>query len=84
MAAFIKGGCFALLLFAVAATVALLFGGQAHANPGGLILLFVLGGLGGLVVNAIYYKGRKDATRDGQGGAAGVSSPNSGDRNRPG
>lgn len=66
MAAFIKGGFLALLLFAVAATVTVLYGGDVRANAGAFIFLFVLGGVCGLIINAAYNKGRKDALQDGR------------------
>ena len=61
-AAFVKGGCGCLVMFAGLAFLAVLFGGHAHADVGGLILLFVIGGFIGLIVFAIYNKGRKDAS----------------------
>lgn len=59
--AFVKGGCGCLVIFAGLAFLSVLFGGHAHADIGGLILLFVIGGVIGLIVFAIYNKGRKDA-----------------------
>jgi hypothetical protein len=38
-----------------------LLGGRAHIDHGGAIMLFVFGGLVGLIVLAIYNKGRRDA-----------------------
>lgn len=55
-----KGGCGCLVLFAGLAFLALLFGGQVHADLGGLVMLFVVGGAIGLIGFAIYNKGRKD------------------------
>ena len=49
------------MIFAGLAFLTLLFGGHAHADIGGLTMLFVIGGAIGLVVFAIYNKGRKDA-----------------------
>ena len=62
--AFLKGGCGCLLAFAAVGAVALLLGGGVRADPGGLICLFVGGGLLGLGALAIYNRGR----RDGGGG----------------
>jgi hypothetical protein len=59
--AFLKGGAGCLIAFAVIALLAVLFGGTAHIDVGGAILLFVIGGLIGIVVLAIYNKGRRDA-----------------------
>jgi hypothetical protein len=59
--AFVKGGCGCLLLFAAVAFLALVTGGTAHIDPCGAVILFVLGGLIGLVVLAIYNKGKRDA-----------------------
>lgn len=64
--AFGMGGCGCLVLFALAAFIAVLAGGHAHADVGGLLVLFLIGGIVGLIVLAIYNKGRKDAVPDGQ------------------
>lgn len=56
--AFLKGGCGCLLAFAALALLASIAGGHAHIDLGGAICLFVFGGL---VVLAIYNKGRRDA-----------------------
>jgi hypothetical protein len=58
--AFVKGGCGCLVAFAAIAVLALLFGGSAHIDLGGLVILLVIGGLIGLLVNWIYQKGRRD------------------------
>jgi len=62
--AFAKGGCGCLVAFAVLALLAVLIGGNAHIDIGGAILLFVIGGVIGLIVLAIYSKGRRDADDD--------------------
>ena len=62
--AFTKGGCGCLIAFAVLALLAVLIGGHAHIDIGGAILLFVIGGILGLIVLAIYNKGRRDADDD--------------------
>ena len=58
--AFAKGGCGCLVAFAVLAGIALLLGGSAHIDIGGAVLLFVMGGLLGLLVLWIYNKGKRD------------------------
>ncbi len=59
--AFAKGGCGCLLVFAGIAFVAVIAGGRAHVNLGGAVFLFVVGGLVGIVVLAIYNQGKRDA-----------------------
>jgi hypothetical protein len=59
--AFVKGGCGCLLAFAAVALLAVVVGGRAHIDLGGAVCLFVVGGVVGLVVLAIYNKGRRDA-----------------------
>lgn len=59
--AFVKGGLGCFLVFVVVALLAVLFGGQAHLDLGGVVILFVIGGVLGLVGNWIYQKGRNDA-----------------------
>jgi hypothetical protein len=58
---FVKGGIGCLLLFAVFALLSLVFGGSVHADIGGILMLFVIGGVLGLIVRAIYNRGRKDS-----------------------
>ncbi|QEG34425.1 hypothetical protein [Bythopirellula goksoeyrii] len=58
--AFTKGGCGCLLAFAGFAVIALLLGGSAHIDIGGAILLFLIGGLLGLLILWIYNKGKND------------------------
>ncbi len=62
--AFAKGGCGCLIAFAVAALIAVVLGGTAHIDAGGAILLFVIGGVLGLIILSIYNKGRRDADDD--------------------
>ena len=50
------------MIFAILAFIAVLLGGHAHADAGGLVLLFIIGGVIGLIVFSIYNKGRKDAS----------------------
>ena len=59
--AFAKGSVGCVVLFFVLAFLAVIFGGQAHIDVGGFILLIVIGGIIGLIVNAIYQKGKRDA-----------------------
>ncbi len=66
--AFVKGGFGCLLAFAALALLAVVAGGHAHIDLGGAICLFVVGGLVGLVVLAIYNKGRRDAGQPPDGG----------------
>ena len=61
--AFMKGGCGCIVLFLVLATFTVIVGGSAHLDLGGVILLFVVGGVAGLIFRAIYVKGRKDERR---------------------
>jgi hypothetical protein len=72
--AFVKGGCGCLALFVLLALLAVLAGGHAHANLGGLLVLFLIGGGIGLVVLAIYDKGGRDATASGDSRGTGESS----------
>jgi len=65
---FVKGGVGCLVAFLAMALLALVLGGSAHLDVGGVILLFVIGGLIGLVVNWIYQKGRRDAEGNGKDG----------------
>ena len=46
------------------ALIAVATGGEAYLDLGGVILLFVIGGVIGLIVYAIYERGRRDATMD--------------------
>ena len=59
--AFAKGGCGCLLVFAALALLAVVAGGHTHIDLGGVVCLFVVGGLFGLVVLAIYNKGKREA-----------------------
>lgn len=59
--AFVKGGCGCLLLFAAMGLLALLVGGRVRADVPGLIVLFLIGGVIGLIALAIYNRGRRDA-----------------------
>jgi hypothetical protein len=59
--AFVKGGCGCLLAFVALAAISVIAGGSAHIDLGGAVCLFVGGGLVGLLVLAIYNKGKQDA-----------------------
>ncbi|MEM6671733.1 MAG: hypothetical protein AAF726_02755 [Planctomycetota bacterium] len=63
-AAFAKGSVGCVLAFFFIGTLAVALGGHATIDLGGFVLLVLIRGVFGLVVNAIYQKGRKDA-RDG-------------------
>ena len=56
--AFAKGGAGCIVLFIVLGVIAVLVGGNVHADLGGIVLLFVIGGVLGLVYRFIYNKGR--------------------------
>ena len=58
--AFAKGGCGCLIAFAAFALIAVVLGGNAHIDIGGAVLLFIIGGVIGLVALAIYNKGKRD------------------------
>jgi len=56
--AFTKGGCGCLIAFLVIGLLCVLVGGSVHIDIGGAIALFLIGGVIGLVVLAIYNKGK--------------------------
>ena len=56
--AFAKGGCGCLVAFLVIGLFLVLVGGNMHIDIGGAIMLFVIGGVIGLVVLFVYNKGR--------------------------
>ncbi len=55
--AFFKGGCGCIIGFVVIGLFCVLIGGSMHIDIGGVICLFVLGGIIGLIVLTIYNKG---------------------------
>ena len=55
--AFVKGGCGCLIGFLLIGLFFVLIGGRMHIDIGGAVALFVIGGIIGLVVLAIYNKG---------------------------
>ena len=62
--AFVKGGCGCLIGFVVLGLSCALVGGRFRIDLGGAVMLFVIGGVIGLIVLAIYNKGRDDASGD--------------------
>lgn len=62
--AFVKGGVGCFVVFIVLAILALIFGGNVRLDLGGVVILFIIGGVIGLVANWIYQKGKKDAGDD--------------------
>ena len=58
--AFLKGGCGCLVAFVVLGLSCALIGGNVHIDLGGAVMLFVIGGIIGLIVLAVYNKGRDD------------------------
>lgn len=61
--AFVKGGVGCLGTFIALGLLVLTLGGTMQLDIGGAIMLFVIGGLIGLIVNAIYQRGKRDAAR---------------------
>ena len=55
--AFAKGGCGCIAAFLVIGLLCVLVGGHMRLDLGGAIMLFVIGGVIGLVVHAIYKRG---------------------------
>jgi hypothetical protein len=58
--AFLKGGAGCLVAFIVLGLLAVMIGGSFHMDVGGAVLLFIIGGVIGMVVLWIYNKGRND------------------------
>lgn len=61
--AFVKGGCGCIVAFLVVGLLAVSFGGSMHIDLVGAILLFLIGGVIGLVLLAAYNRGRRDVER---------------------
>ena len=59
--AFLKGGCGCSVAFLAIGFFFVLIGGSMHIDIGGAIMLFVLGGIIGLVILAVYNRGARDA-----------------------
>ncbi len=58
--AFAKGGLGCLGIFIVLAVITLLVGGSVHFDLCGGVLLFLIGGVVGLIVLAVYNRGKRD------------------------
>ena len=58
---FMMGGMWGLIVCAALALLTIFLGGSFRGNLGGWLFIFVLGGVVGLAVGAIYNKGRRDA-----------------------
>jgi hypothetical protein len=65
--AFFKGGCGCLVAFVVLGLSCALIGGNVHIDLGGAVMLFVIGGIIGLIVLAVYKRGRDDADKHHDG-----------------
>jgi hypothetical protein len=65
--AFAKGGCGCLIAFLVVGFLVVILGGSMHIDLGGAILLFLIGGVIGLIALAVYNKGKRDAGYDDRG-----------------
>lgn len=61
-AAFAKGGSGCLVAALALGLLCVLVGGRMHADIGGLILVFVVGGVLGLIALAVYNKGKRDGS----------------------
>ena len=62
--AFVKGGCGCLLAFFAIGMLCVMIGGNMHIDLCGAIMLFIIGGVIGLIVLAVYNKGQRDASTD--------------------
>jgi len=60
--AFAKGGLGCIAIFFAIGILCVLIGGSMHIDLGGALMLFVIGGVIGLVVLTIYNKGKEDAS----------------------
>jgi hypothetical protein len=58
--AFVKGGLGCLSAFLVLGLLTVLLGGNMRIDAGGACLLLAVGGVIGLIVLAIYNRGRRD------------------------
>lgn len=63
--AFVKGGCGCLLAFVGLGLVAAIAGGRVHIDCGGAGMLFLIGGVIGLIVLAVYKKGVRAGQEQG-------------------
>lgn len=64
LSAFMRGGLCAWAVTFLVFVFAALTGGDAFINLGGLLMVFGAGGLVGLVLRAVYAKGRRDEAAD--------------------
>jgi hypothetical protein len=62
--AFAKGGFGCILAFLAIGLLCVLLGGRMYIDLGGAIILFVIGGIIGLIVLAIYNKGYSEGKVD--------------------
>ncbi len=80
--AFVTGGIGCLGAFLVIGLLFVLLGGTMYIDIGGAILLLLIGGVVGLIVNWIYQRGRRDASAGGVDAAG--TTPGSRDERSPG
>ena len=59
--AFAKGGIGCIAAFFVIGLLCVVVGGSMTIDLGGVIMLFIIGGIVGLGILSIYNKGKKDA-----------------------
>ena len=59
--AFGKGGCGCLIAFLIVGCLTLLVGGRVRIDLGGAIILFIIGGVIGLVFLAVFNKGKNSS-----------------------
>jgi len=64
--AFVKGGCGCLVAFLAIGLLIVVIGGSMHIDIFGALLLFVIGGVIGLVILSIYNKGRAEGAESKQ------------------
>lgn len=62
--AFFKGGFGCLLLFLAVGFLAVIFGGRLRIDIFGVLLLLIIGGIFGLIIRAVYNRGRRDGSGD--------------------
>ncbi len=62
--AFLKGGCGCLVAFLAIGLLFVMCGGSMHIDLGGAVMLFVIGGILGLIGYAIFDR-RFSSTEDG-------------------
>jgi len=63
--AFMKGGCGCLLAFLGLGLVAAVAGGRVHIDCGGAGILFLIGGVTGLILLAVFKKGVRAGQEQG-------------------